>query len=98
MSVTLNLDEMLCAIKEAAPERHFAMQAALEALGSQMALTLANALDCIAHAAVSEIPEFGGTCATFHPARPGQACPEALAKYDRGGVPDWESEASTTAN
>ncbi|MEN5278093.1 hypothetical protein ABE527_14210 [Brucella sp. TWI432] len=90
MSKVLKIDEMLEVLDDIDHPLASDFIGKVEALGNEIAETIAQALDVSFGPATFEGSDFGGTCATFKPKYKGQLCPDAIDTQDMGG--EWEEE------
>ena len=77
----LTLDEMHYLLRDIKHPMAAEFKNMLQSVGTLMAAEIGRVLNVGHNAAISEEPEFGGTCAQFFADR-GQACPPRLTKYD----------------
>jgi len=82
MTKIFTIDEMLECLRSINHPSAAICHALIEALGTEMAKTIAAELQVVAAEATFEGVAFAGTCARFFPAFKGQPCPQPLAPYD----------------
>ncbi|WP_126516787.1 hypothetical protein [Sphingobium amiense] len=91
----MRIDEMIDALELCQPDRAERFRVMLEAIGTEMAASIAQHYDCLHGDATHEGKGFAGLCAPFRPKYQGQPFPEPeLWGYlDDGGQAEWEDQA-----